>query len=284
MSDETLQPQATDEPRRRPKPGAVIIGFLVLLVGEAIILSQSGAGIPEIQPEPISEYALEIDNLYNVILWITGFFFLLTEGLLIYFCVKYRDRGDGRKPVHTHGSHKLELAWTFIPGLILFVLAVLQTSTWGSAKYKGQFPSEKDSVVIHVMGKQYEWHFRYAGKDGKFGTTDDVTKLGVLHVPVNRNVIVKLRTRDVLHSFWLKNARLKQDLLPGQTITQWFKPFKTGEFELACAELCGIGHTRMKGTLIVESQEDFDAWLGKTAEEFGPHDPENDKNWKYWKD
>ena len=219
-----------------------------------------------------------------LILYLTGFFFVLTEGLLIFFCVKYRDRGDGRKTTHIHGSHKLELIWTFVPGLILFVLAVVQSGAWGTMKYASQFPKETDSVVIQVTGKQYEWHFRYAGKDGVFGTEDDVTKLGVMHVPVNRNIIVKLRTRDVLHSFWLKNARLKQDLLPGQTIPQWFNPYKTGTFEITCAELCGIGHTRMRGTLIVESQAEFEAWLAKTAKDFGAHDPENDKIWKYWKD
>jgi len=268
----------------KPKPGAVIIGFLVLLIGETIILSQSGVDSFSVQPEAISSYAQTIDNLFYVILALTGFFFLLTEGLLIYFCVKYRDRGDGRKSVHSHGSHKLELAWTFIPGLILFVLAVLQTGTWGSIKYRGRFPDEKDAVVVHVYGKQFEWHFRYAGADNKFGTPDDVRKLNVLHVPVNRNVIVKLRTRDVIHSFWLKNARLKQDMLPGQTIPQWFNLFRKGEYEITCAELCGIGHTRMKGTLIVETQEEFDAWLKKTAKEFGEYDPETDKIWKYWKD
>ena len=270
------------QPKRKPKPGAVIIGFLVLLIGETIILAESGLGSVSIQPEPISTYAEEIDNLFYLILWVTGIMFLLTEGLLIYFCVKYRDRGDGRKPVHTHGNHKLELAWTFIPGLILFSLAVLQAEMWGRVKYTANFPDEKDSVVVQVMAKQFEWHFRYAGKDGVFGTDDDVTKREDMHVPVDRNIIVKLRTRDVLHAFWLKNARLKQDLLPGQTIPQWFNIFKQGEYEIACAELCGIGHTRMRGNLIVESQEAFDAWLEKRTRDMGAHRPEDDDNWKYW--
>ena len=268
----------------KPKPGAVIIGFLVLLIGETIILSQSGVDSFSVQPEAISTYAKEIDTLFYGILWLTGFFFLATEGLLIYFCVKYRDRGDGRKAVHTHGNHKLELAWTFIPGLILFTLAVLQSGTWGSIKYTDRFPDEEDSVVVHVYAKQFEWHFRYEGADGKFGTPDDVRSLNVLHVPVNRNIIVKMRTRDVLHSFWLKNARLKQDLLPGQTIPQWFNLFKTGKYEVTCAELCGIGHTTMRGDLIVETQEEFDAWLKKMAKDFGTYDPETDKIWMYWRD
>jgi len=195
------------EPAKKPsaKPGAVLIGFLVLLVGEVIILSQSGVESPDVLPEAISEHAEKVDNLFWLILAVTGFFFVLTEALLIYFCVKYRAREGGRAQ-HTHGNHTLELAWTFIPGTILFILAVLQTGTWGSVKYKSKFPDEKDSVVVQVMAKQFEWYFRYPGADGEFGTEDDVTSNGELHVPVNRNVIVKLRTRDVLHSFWLKTS------------------------------------------------------------------------------
>ncbi|MHC4958209.1 MAG: cytochrome c oxidase subunit II [Planctomycetota bacterium] len=280
MSEPQEQPAA-----KKPLKGAVLIGFLVLLVGEVIILSNSGVKSPEILPEAVSTYAEGVDQLFYLILWITGFFFVLTEALLIYFCVKYRKRdGEDGKAAHTHGNHTLELAWTFIPGLILFVLAVLQTGTWGSIKYKDGFPAEEDSVVVQVMGRQYEWRFRYAGKDGKFGTTDDVTSLGEIHVPVNRNVIVKLRTRDVLHSFWVRNARLKQDLVPGQTIPQWFNIFKEGTYEIACAELCGVGHTRMKGSLVVESEDEFNAWLEKRAADFGEHDPEGDDNWKYWRD
>jgi cytochrome c oxidase subunit 2 len=223
---------------------------------------------------------------------VTGFFFFLTEGLLVYFILKYRARPGG-KAVHTHGSHGLELAWTFIPGLILFCLAVFQMGAWGEIKFKSEFPAEEDSVVVQVFAKQFEWYFRYAGADGKFGTTDDVTKLGEMHVPVDRNVIVKLRTRDVLHSFWLENVRLKQDLLPGQIIPQWFRITEEGlgpgrtpaKYEIKCAELCGNNHTTMRAVLVVETQEDFDAWLRKQAEasaEYGGHDPKEDPMWKYW--
>jgi cytochrome c oxidase subunit 2 len=130
---------------------------------------------------------------------------------------------------------------------------------------------------------QFEWHFRYHGPDGRFGTEDDVTSNGKLHVPVNTPVIVKLRTKDVLHSFWLPNARLKQDLLPGKEIPQWFELTETGTYEIACAELCGIGHTVMRGELVVESREEYEAWLKEQAELTGPHDP-TDKAlpWYWW--
>lgn len=298
-----MSSEAQEPAKQAPvKPGAVLIGFLVLLVGEVIILSQSGADSPDVLPEAISEHARKVDSLFWIILGVTGFFFVLTETLLIYFCIKYRAREGGRSE-HVHGNHTLELAWTFIPGTILFILAVLQTGTWGSVKYKSKFPDEKDSVVVQVMAKRYEWHFRYPGVDNRFGTADDVTSNGRLHVPVDKNIIVKLRTRDVLHSFWLRNVRLKQDTLPGQTIPQWFNIFKLsplakGEdgrvartewgtdrrkpFEIACAELCGEGHTNMKGELFVETRAEFEAWLKYMAENYPVE--ADDPNWKYWRD
>jgi len=281
------EPTATEQPRSRPKPGAVVIGFLVLLFGEIIILANSGIEAPQILPEPNSTIAGSVDLLFWVILAIVGFFFVLTEGLLIYFCVKYRARDDGaRRSVHTHGSHTLELVWTFIPGLILFCLAVFQTGTWGSIKFKSEMPSEDDPnvEVVQVFGMQFEWNFRYRGADGDFGTEDDVVKKAELHVPANRPVLVKLQTRDVLHSFWLPNSRLKQDLLPGQTITQWFEITKTGDWPIVCAELCGNLHTTMKGRIYAHEEADFQAWLTEQGKKTFPHIPAEDDIWKFWRD
>ena len=279
---------APTPPAPPPKPGAVVIGFLVLLIGQTIILANSGISLPTILPEAVSTYAKDIDNLFFVILWIVLFFFFLTEGLLVYFIVKYRAR-EGGKAKHTHGSHALELAWTFIPGLILFALAVFQTGTWGMIKFKGRMPHEGQvdpdtgqvPVVIRVFAKQFEWHFGYEGMDGTWGTPDDVVKLAELHVPVGRKVIVKLQTRDVLHSFWLPNARLKQDLLPGRTINQWFEITKPGTYPVVCAELCGNGHTTMQGRMIAQSQADYDEWI-KQQEGIG--DRTEHSMWKWWRE
>lgn len=284
MSD-SAPPQ---EPRRGPKPGAVVIGFLVLIVGEILILLNSGVSMPEIVPEGISTYAGDIDLLFNVILWITLFFFVLTEGLLVYFMLKYRAR-PGAKSKHEHGNHALELAWTFIPGLILFCLAVFQTGTWGDVKFKGSMPADDDpnAVVVQVLALQFEWNFRYPGPDREFGTEDDIIKRGELHVPAGRPIIVKLQTKDVLHSFWLPNVRLKQDLLPGQTIKQWFEilPRESypATYSVVCAELCGNLHTTMKGSLVVHDDPGFDAWLTETKKKVGPHIPQDHDIWKFWR-
>jgi len=272
-------------PTPPPKPGAVVIGFLVLLIGEVIILANSGIRLPSILPEAVSSYAADVDELFYVILAIVAFFFFLTEGLLVYFIVKYRAREGGRSK-HTHGSHALELTWTFIPGLILFALAVFQTGTWGMIKFKGRMPHEadKDVEVVEVFARQFEWHFRYWGPDRKFGTPDDFVKRAELHVPVGRKVIVKLQTRDVIHSFWLPNARLKQDVLPGRTIKQWFQITKEGRYPIVCAELCGNGHTTMQATLVAESAADYEKWVEEQAKENPLGNPADDPMWKDWKE
>lgn len=276
---------AATPPAPPSRPGAVVIGFLVLLIGQVIILANSGISFPSVLPEAVSTYAADVDRLFHVILAIVGFFFLLTEGLLVYFIVKYRAREGGRSS-HTHGNHALELTWTFIPGLILFALAVFQTGTWGMIKFKGRMPGENDPdvEVIRVFAKQFEWRFGYEGPNGKWGDEDDFVKLAELHVPVGRKVVVKLQTRDVLHSFSLPNARLKQDLLPGRTINQWFEITKAGRWPVVCAELCGNGHTTMQGTLIAESDADYRAWVAEQAKSNPLGDRSEDSMWKWWKE
>ena len=138
-------------------------------------------------------------------------------------------------------------------------------------------------VRIQVYGKQFEWRLRYPGPDREFGTVDDVVGVAEMHVPVDRPVVVQLQSRDVLHSFWLPNARLKQDLVPGLTIRQWFEIYKTGKYPIVCAELCGQLHTTMKGRLVVETDEEFAAWLEKQGKMSYPHRPEKDDNWKFWR-
>ncbi len=146
----------------QPQPGAILIGFLIVAGGLLLIfVNSTGIGFPQLLPKAISTYAEQVDALFYWILGVTGFFFVLTEGLLIYFMVKYRAR-DGGKAKHTHGNHTLELVWTFIPGLILFCLAVFQTGTWGDIKLMANMPraDDPDVFVVQVYAKQFEWQFR----------------------------------------------------------------------------------------------------------------------------
>lgn len=211
----------------------------------------------------LSTISIPIDRLFMVVLVITGAAFFLVEGILIYFLIRYRHR-DERKAKFIHGDRRVEILWTIIPGLMLFGLAVFQYDTWTKAKI--DFPPEAASEVVHVSANQFEWNATYAGADGESGTQDDVkAPINVLHFPIGKPVIVKLQSTDVLHSFFIPVLRVKQDAVPGRQTQVWFTAIAEGEYELACAELCGLGHYRMRAFVTLESQEKFEAWLAEVA-------------------
>lgn len=215
-------------------------------------------------PETVSTYGPAIDQMYYVILVITGVVFFLTEGLLIAFLVMYRHK-EGRKAAYIHGSTKAEVIWTVTPFLIVMSIALASKSSWDLVKDPANFPA--DAMQLVVTAKQFEWNVTYPGPDGRIGTDDDFTVRNQLHVPVNRAVRVNLRAEDVIHSFFLPDFRLKQDAIPGREIPVWFEATRTGEFPLGCAELCGLGHYRMKGTVYVQTEADFQSWAASRAEE-----------------
>jgi cytochrome c oxidase subunit 2 len=213
--------------------------------------------------ENISTYGAEVDLMFLVVLIITGIAFILVETLLVYFLIRYRHR-EGNKPFYTHGNRRVEILWTIVPGILLFGLAVYQYSAWTQIKIDR--PDESESVVIQVMSNQFEWVATYPGPDGQLETDDDIgAPINTIHVPVNQPVIIRLSSVDVLHSFFVPVLRIKQDAIPGTIIRVWFEATKAGEYEIACAELCGLGHYRMRGYLTVESEEEFQTWLAEMA-------------------
>jgi cytochrome c oxidase subunit 2 len=206
-------------------------------------------------PEDVSTFGHEIDSLFYLIYYITAATFILVTVLMILFLIMYR-RQEGRRASYTHGNTTLEIIWTIIPAAILIVLSFMSVNTW--AKIKRQAP-ESDFEVA-VSAKQFNWAIAYPGADRKLGTEDDVNFDNDLHVPVNKVVRVHLTATDVIHSFFLPNLRVKQDAVPGRTVLVWFEATKPGRYELPCAELCGFGHSGMKGWLYVHSPEDYDKW------------------------
>ena len=213
-----------------------------------------------ILPPNASTYGPDIDWLYYVILFITGLVFLITEGVLIWFLVRYRHR-EGRKAEYIHGNVTAEVIWTVIPFVIVIGIALASRGVWASIKDPSIFPP--DAIEIQVMATQFEWNVTYGGVDGQIGTADDFTVRNRMDVPVNRPVIVTLLADDVIHSFWIRDLRVKQDAVPGMEIPIWFQATETGEFAIGCAELCGTGHTRMRGTLTVHNAAGYEAWLAQ---------------------
>lgn len=206
-------------------------------------------------PEDVSTFGHEIDSLFYLIYYITAATFILVTVLMVVFLVIYREQ-PGRRATYTHGNTTLEIIWTIVPAAILIVLSFMSVSTW--AKVKRHAP--ESDFELQVSAKQFNWEVIYPGADGKFGTDDDVKFDNDLHVPVNKVVRIQLSAQDVIHSFFLPNLRLKQDAVPGRTILVWFEATKPGKYELPCAELCGFGHSGMKGWLYVHTPDEYKKW------------------------
>jgi cytochrome c oxidase subunit 2 len=225
-------------------------------------------------PDDISTYGWKTDRLFNMILWITAIAFVLTELALCFAIFRSGHTRLDEKAPFSHGNRQLEIAWTIVPALILLVIALTQMGPWREIKYANAFP--KAPLHAEVMAGQFEWRMTYPGADGKMGTQDDVHDVNRLHTYKGAPTLIRLKSRDVLHSFSLPNLRIKQDAVPGMEIPVWFQATKAGEYELMCMELCGWGHYKMKGWLTVhEDKAAFDAWLAKhKSREDAWRDPE----------
>lgn len=206
-------------------------------------------------PADVSTYGHEIDSLFYLIYYITAATFILVTVLMVVFLVMYRDR-PGRRATYSHGNTTLEIIWTIIPAAILIVLAFMSASSW--AKIKRQVP--ETDFEVRVVAKQFNWEISYPGPDGKLGTEDDVKFDNDMHVPVSKPIRLVMTSTDVIHSFFIPNMRFKQDVVPGREIIGWFEGTKPGKYELPCAELCGFGHSGMKGWLFVHTPEEYKKW------------------------
>ena len=209
-------------------------------------------------PEDVSTFGADIDSLFYLIYYITGVTIILVTVLMVWFLVAYRHK-EGRRATYTHGNTTLEIVWTVIPAAIFIALSFMSVSTW--ARVKRHAPDS--DFELGVAAKQFNWEITYPGADGKLGTSDDVQFDNDLHVPVNKVVRVQLTSKDVIHSFYLPNLRLRQDAVPGRTILVWFEATKPGKYELPCSQLCGFGHSGMKGWLYVHTPEEYQKWAAE---------------------
>ncbi len=212
-------------------------------------------------PEGVSTYSGTIDHMFWVILVVTGVAFVLTETLLFAFAYLYRSR-PGRRATYTHGNNRLEVIWTIVPAVFLVFLGFSSQRVW--KEIKGSVPATDE--VVTVTASQFNWEIRYRGADGSFDTPDDVITSNEMRLPVGEPVKIRLRSKDVIHSFFLPQFRLKQDAVPGLTIEVWVQATKTGRYEIACAELCGFGHYSMRGELTVLDPAEYRSWLSEAEE------------------
>jgi cytochrome c oxidase subunit 2 len=248
-------------------------------------------------PERVSTIGDTIDGIFFLILGVTGVVFVLVEAALLVFLVKYRHR-EGRRASYVHGNNRLEMVWTALPAVFLAFLAFMSQRAWSEIKPAKQFRGHVlDEIrTIEIVAQQFAWNIRYPGRDGLFGrrspalvtatnpigldlsdpaSLDDITTINQLHFPAYEKVRVRMTSLDVLHSFFLPEFRMKQDAVPGMEVNIVFDAKNvafgdSGEahYEIACAELCGLGHYRMKGFVTVHrTREAFDAWLDEQAAE-----------------
>lgn len=230
-------------------------------------------------PVNISDQGHVIDNLFLFILYVTGIIFVGTSLALFWFLWKY-DAAVTTEPVkYMHGSHTLEVVWSIIPAATLLFIAIYQMSAWADAKLKRPILSAGEDGIrgtaddilqpplCEVTGRQFEWRIRYAGKDGIIGTPDDLQTVNDLHLPEGEEIVIAIKSMDVLHSFFLPNLRVKQDVVPGMKQYVWFRPNRSGTYDIVCAELCGWGHYKMRGRLTVESRDAFDKWVAAELDE-----------------
>jgi cytochrome c oxidase subunit 2 len=211
-------------------------------------------------PKNVATFGGDVDAIFYFIYYIVAVWFVLTYGAIIYALIRYRRR-PGQRALYVHGNTPRQYGWILALGMIVLLLDVTidvrGERVW--EKIKGRMPAPE--VQVRVTGEQFNWEVLYPGPDGKFDTADDRLINGQLHVPVHKVVHVTLTAKDVIHSFFLPNLRLKQDALPGRRITVWFEAMEPGDYPLPCAELCGTGHTGMLGRLIVHSAEAYAAWV-----------------------
>jgi len=209
-----------------------------------------------------SSYAADIDFLILLVLVLVGVWFLAAEFVFVYFIMKFRAKGDGRRADYIDGKNKRHKKWITYPHLAVLafdvLIIVVSFNVWH--KIKMDLPENPDAV-IRITGQQWAWIIQHPGADGELDTADDIRTVDELHVENDKLYHFKLEATDVLHSFSVPVWRIKQDAIPGRSITGWFRPTATGTFDLQCTEICGFGHGVMKGEVFVESAEEHAAWV-----------------------
>ena len=236
-------------------------------------------------PINAAAHGFEIDSIILYVHILMVVLFLGWGAFFIYTLVRYNRRANPKADYHgvqSHLSSKLEILVVIIEAVLLIGFSI---PFW--AKHINAFPNRTDAMEIRVVAEQFAWNIHYPGKDGVFGKTnpklmdpqnnpvgidasdpsakDDFVTINQLHIPIGRPVIIHLSTKDVIHCFAIPVMRVKQDVIPGMSIPVWFTPIKLGNFEIACAQLCGIGHYRMKGYVTVHSTEEYDKWVSEQA-------------------
>lgn len=211
-----------------------------------------------------SSYAFEVDHLVLLMTIVVGFWFLLAEAVLFWLILRFAAK-EGQRALYIGGDNKYEKRWVSIPhyATLVFDVLILVSAMKVWADIKLTMPKADETVGI--ISQQWAWTFVHPGVDGKLNTTDDIRTVDELHLEKGKTYHFELTSRDVIHSLSIPAFRLKQDAIPGRVITGWFKPTLTGQFDIQCAEICGIGHALMPARAFIEDAETHAAWVKANA-------------------
>jgi cytochrome c oxidase subunit 2 len=266
------------------------VGFALLFVIWLITIASSFFFVTQTwwMPAGAAASAAGIDRQFHYTYILMGVVFLAAQLALGLFAWKYRDRGPKGQVHYSHGNTRLEVIWTALTAVLFLGLNVAGAKVWAAERFE---PAKPGAFAVEATGVQFAWYFRYPGPDGKYGRVkpelqdpsaggeaalgldtgdpaakDDVVAATMM-VPAGRQVDLTLRAQDVIHSLYIPAMRFKQDAVPGLMIRMHFTPTQAGDYEIACAELCGLGHYKMRANLRVLSQADFDKWLAERQAE-----------------
>jgi cytochrome c oxidase subunit 2 len=286
-----LSPENEVETAKKDNKFNGLLLFLFLIFGMIGAVYTVVSLQTKMLPESASAHGASIDHLMNTTYAVIGVVFVITHILLFWYAYKYQYKKENKALFYPE-NHKLELIWTIIPTIVLSCLIVYGLKTWNNITEQ---QSAKDAMVIQLYAKQFDWTARYSGKDNQLGksnfrliegantlgmdstdangTDDIITK--EIHLPVNVPILFKFNSRDVIHSAYLPHFRVQMNLVPGMTTRFGFTPTKTTEemrkithnpkfdYILLCNKICGVAHYNMKMNVVVESKEQYDAWISK---------------------
>ena len=231
----------------------VIVGILVIIMAVLTYIGLDSAGL---MPVEASAQAVDIDWMWNLEVVAISFLFSLIVVPLVYSLIVFRrKKGDTTDAEHMEGNTKLEITWTIIPLFVVLAYAYL-----GAVNLAETRRVDPEAAVVKVTGLQWSWTFEYPSVNGLSIVSDE------LHLPVGKQVLLRMTSNDVIHSFWVPEFRVKQDLVPGRITELRITPTLEGNYKVRCAELCGTSHAFMEKPVIVSSQADYDAWIAKQAE------------------
>lgn len=264
--------------------GRALAVFLWVMTGLSVWMFVSGKWW---FPASISEHGPAYDQQFLLTIVVVGVAFVAAQAALGYAVWRYADNGEGTRAVYSHGNNRMEILWTAVTAVIFITVALLGQRVWWNLH---MVPAPANAAQVRVLAQQFQWNFHYAGPDGRFGRTDpkkisdesinyigldsddpaskDDTVTQTLVTKVNAPVQLTMTARDVTHSFWVPQLRFKQDAVPGLDVKVHFTPQQVGQYEIACAELCGQQHYKMRSYMLVLPANEYDELVAMPQAQF----------------